>query len=191
MTTPAHIPLDCVASLRPGEHPAGSLLAIPRRSKERREPCWAIRFDLTGDAGREPWMLFLNEPPFGPRGSASKCRDFHGDDDAVLGTLAEATERTVEIDPNGWISGSQIAPDQAAGFVAIGNFGLRLIGWFDRRYDHQQVYVDTNNWTATADESIARTVTAYATTWQLRVRFPKWESSFAIPFNPNPSSAQQ
>ena len=147
------IPLDSVVCLRPSEHPAGSLLVIPRRSKERVDACWAMRFDLIGDSGNEPWMLFLNEPPFGPRASASKCRDFRGDDDAVLGTLDQPTERTVEINPEGWVAGSQIARDQATGFVAIGEFGCRLIGWFDHGYNHQHVYINSDNWAATASES--------------------------------------
>lgn len=181
-----NLPLDSVCCLRPSEHPSGTLLAIPRRSKEIIEPCWAVRFDYVVDGGKEPWLLYLNEPPFGPRANVAKCRDFHSDDDAVLGTIDGMTERTVEIDSKGWIPGSQIAPDQAAGLVAIGEFGFRVIGWFERGYGHQYPYIDGSAWTATSGETISRTVTTYAKTWCLRVRFPKWDQTVTIPFDPNP-----
>ena len=170
------LPASAVRFGKPASAPVGSLVMVRPMSSERTSIAPAVRFNFKDPDDGEIFesLLWLQGWPLGgdkALRTASKCRDFHLNDDLAMiiepsATIKIDVEFAADCVPassheRNWIS--------ADGAIAVGNFGARIAA-LDAHdpFSKFPVAIDIDSWTS--DQSaLGDAVRGWFHAWRIRL----------------------
>lgn len=179
------IPTSVLNFSKPTEAPPGSLVFVASYSSSRPSLSPALRFDLVNDDGSvAEWLLWLRGGPWGPdkaQRTATKCKDFHANDEVVPTLIAtDSLKIGIEIDFTSRLA-DDVSWHRANGLLAGGEFGVRIVAIDHFQHSSNAIPVCTSSWRY--DPKVLRCrVNSWYPHWRVRVTSGDDKTLAAIPF---------
>jgi hypothetical protein len=164
------LPTSIMTFATPETLPGGSLVFVPPHGKAAPSP--ALRFDQKDDDGKIwQWLLWLQGAPWGAdktQRTATRCRDFHANDEAVPAIVpgpsvrldVEIDMRTDAIEDLSWY--------HANGVIACSEFGVRVAAREHSDHRSNSVPIDPITWLYDPEAQRQR-VSRWYPRWRVRV----------------------